>query len=169
MASEPIFYNEDTGKVSNNINDVIDYNNLEFDPEGFNNYLEFGYSVFGQTPVKGVKYLRYSSKLLWEDNNITIEYLDDPVENWVKDQSSEYDVLQLLRSKIQTWESQVTGDIIIPTSGGYDSRLLNTMIKDKTRIRSFSYGLSRNQSTSYEVVYAKKWLIDLIQNGRKLS
>jgi hypothetical protein len=45
LASQPVFYNERTGKASHNINDVIDYTNLEFDREGFNNYVDFGYSV----------------------------------------------------------------------------------------------------------------------------
>ena len=60
LNTKPVFYNEKTKKVSYNINDVIDYANLEFDPEGLGNYLDFGYSVLGHTPVKGVKFLRWS-------------------------------------------------------------------------------------------------------------
>ena len=44
---------------------------------------------------------------------------------------TETDVLDMIESKIQTWESQVSGNIIIPSSGGYDSRLLNCMVKEK--------------------------------------
>jgi len=157
LASNPIFYNEKLGKVSLNINDVIDFRNLEFHPEGFNNYLDFGYSILEQTPIKNVKFLRYSSKLIIEDNGkIRIEYLKDPVEKWWNYRLSEDEVIDLIRERVQEWESSVTGDIIIPTSGGYDSRLLNFLIKDKSRIRSFSYGISKNQSKSFEVVYAKK-------------
>ena len=56
LASNPIFYNEKLGKVSLNINDVIDFRNLEFHPEEFNNYLDFGYSILEQTPIKNVKF-----------------------------------------------------------------------------------------------------------------
>ena len=42
----PVFYNTKTLDISHNIKDVIDYCDLELDPEGFNNYLDFGYSVF---------------------------------------------------------------------------------------------------------------------------
>ncbi|HEU4859385.1 MAG TPA: hypothetical protein VFT15_06105, partial [Chitinophagaceae bacterium] len=49
LASNTIFYNEKTRHVSHNINNVIDFRNLEFDAEGLNNYLDFGYCVFEQT------------------------------------------------------------------------------------------------------------------------
>lgn len=157
LASRPVFYHDRTGKVSHNVNDVIDFANLEFDPEGFNNYLDFGYSVFEQTPVKHVKFLRHSSRL-WKDEQdaLRIEYLEDPVEQWLDYRLSEADVIDLIRERVQTWERSVDGEIIIPTSGGYDSRLLNWCIQDKSRIRSFTYGISEDQAESYEVVYARK-------------
>jgi len=157
LSSKPVFYNDLTGKVSYNVNDVIDYTNLEFDPEGLNNYLDFGYSVFEQTPVKHVKFLRHSSRLMVNDNGrIEIECLDDPLEKWIGKTSHEHDILQLLSTTVRCWEKSVEGEIILPTSGGYDSRLLNFFIDDKSRIRSFTYGLSDNQAESFEVVYARK-------------
>jgi len=157
LASRPIFYNEKTGKVSENINNVIDFRNMEFHSEGFYNYLAVGFSILEQTPIKNVKFLRHSSRLSVDDSgNINIQYLDDPVEKYIGKSSNENNVLELIRSKVQEWEAFVDGEIIIPTSGGYDSRLLNLMIKDKIRIRSFTYGISYNQSKSFEVVYAKK-------------
>jgi len=157
LASRPLFYNVSTGKVSGNINDVIDYANLEIHPEGFNNYLNFGYSILEQTPVKEVKFLRHSSRLIvHDDGRLEVEYLEDPVIQWMGKVSREDDVLHELQASIQKWEKSVEGDIIIPTSGGYDSRLLNFFIKDKSRIRSFTYGLSENQAESFEVVGARR-------------
>jgi len=156
IASRTVFYHEKTGKVSQNINDVIDYANLEIDPEGFNNYLDFGYSILEQTPVKYVKFLRYSSRLLIDDKGIlSVEYLDDPADTWLDRIYSEEEIFDLIQSKIRAWEHTVEGEIIIPTSGGYDSRLLNSMIEEKSRIRSFTYGISEDQSESFEVVYAR--------------
>jgi hypothetical protein len=157
LASQPVFYNEKTGQASHNINDVIDYANLEFHPEGFNNYLDFGYSVLEQTPIKQVKFLRYSSRL-WIDEKgvLSVEYLDDPVEQWLDHRLFEEDVIDLIRDRVRKWEHSVQGEIIIPTSGGYDSRLLNWCVEDKSRVRSFTYGISDNQAESYEVVYARK-------------
>ncbi|NEO52982.1 MAG: FkbM family methyltransferase [Okeania sp. SIO3B5] len=149
LASRPVFYNEKNGKVSYNINDVIDFTNFEFHPEGLNNYLDFGYSVLEQTPIKDVKFLRHSSRLTVDnDGCIEIEHLEDVVDKWIGKTSHEDDVLHLLHTAIRNWERSVEGEIIIPTSGGYDSRILNYFIEDKSRIRAFSYGI--------EAVYAKK-------------
>lgn len=157
LASNPVFYNEKTGKVSHNVNDVIDFDNIELDPEGFNNYLDFGYSVFEQTPVKYVKFLRHSSRLIKDESGkLKVEYFDDPAEKWAGRITKENEVWEMIEAAVQSWEKQMDGEIIIPTSGGFDSRLLNLFIKDKTRIRSFTYGVCNPQNESYEVVHAKK-------------
>src|SRR5215510_11059024 len=98
LASRPVFYNEKNGTASHNINDVIDYRNLELDPEGFSNYLDFGYSVLGQTPVKHVKLLRHSSRLLIDENGtVKTEYLADPVNEWLDYKISEDDAFDLIK------------------------------------------------------------------------
>jgi hypothetical protein len=157
LGSAPLFYNVKTRKVSHNINDVIEFADLDIDPEGFNNYLDFGYSILEQTPVKHVKFLRHSARLSFDNNGkINVEYLADPADRWLGRHFSESDILNSLQSRIRNWEHSCTGEIIIPTSGGYDTRLLNLMIEDKSRIRAFSYGISEKQSDSFEVVYAKR-------------
>ncbi len=157
LASNPVFYNEKTGRASRNINDVIDWTRLELHPEGVNNYLDFGYSILEQTPVRDVRFLRHSSRL-WvdEEGGLSAEYLDDPVERWMDYRLSEEDIFDLIRERVRKWEHSVQGEIVIPTSSGYDSRLLNWSVEDKSRIRSFSYGISDNQSRSDEVVYARR-------------
>lgn len=158
LASSPIFYNTATGKVSQNINDVIDFDSFEWHPEGLYNYIDFGYSVLEQTPLKNIKFLRHSSSLSKHPGTgeLTVNYHEDPAKKFIGRESHEDDILDLLEKKVQAWEDSVEGEIVLPTSGGYDSRLLNLMIKDKSRIRSFTYGLSQQQKESYEVVHAKK-------------
>ncbi len=158
LNTDPVYYNEATGAVSTNVNDVIDFANLEFDPEGFNGFLDRGYSAFGLTPVRHVKFLPPSSRLIGpDDGRLTIEStLDDQqLADRVEDRSSESEVLEMLRALVQRWESSVEGDIVIPTSGGYDSRLLNLMIGDKSRVRSFTFGVSERQWDSTEVTRAR--------------
>lgn len=159
LASKPVFYNEKTLKISHNINDVIDYSDIEFHPEGFNNYLDFGYSVFQQTPLKNIKFLRHSSEIWVENNKLKIVEKPDPVIKWFKDNpgyKDEEEVLELIKQKVRDWEKNTEGDIIIPISGGYDSRLLAYFIKDKSHLKAFTYGVSNKQEDSYEVVNAKE-------------
>jgi hypothetical protein len=160
LASRPIFYNTKTLKVSSNINDVIDFDNIELHPDGFNNYLDFGYSVFEQTPLKNVKFMRWSSILrIYDDNTYEIEYLPDPADEWFGKTTNENDVIELIRGKIENWVKSINGEIVLPLSGGFDSRLLASMIKDTGGgggIHCFTYGLSPEQSKSFEVLNAKK-------------
>ena len=157
LASSPVFYNEKSGEVSHNVNDVIDFGNFEFHPEGFNNYLDYGFSVFEQTPIKYVKYLRYSSRLVKDESGaLKLEYLDDPAEQLIGRVSQEKDVWEQLEASVRAWENEVAGEIIVPTSGGYDSRVLNYFVEDKERIKAFTFWMSDPQSASYEVVTAQK-------------
>src|SRR5262245_20190262 len=99
--------------------------------------------------------LRHSSRLVIDENGkLKTEYLADPVDEWLDYKISEDDVIDLIKARVRAWEARVDGEIVIPTSGGYDSRLLSWCIEDKSRIRSFTYGISDNQTKSHEVVYA---------------
>lgn len=156
LGSHPVFYNENTGAVSHSINDVIDPGKCEFDGEGLRNYLDFGYSVLERTPVKGVRFLGHSSRLLrGDDGRLSVERLADPVDPLLSIRTTEAEVIELLRAKVREWENSFSGPIILPTSGGYDSRLLNLLVTDRSRVRSFTYGLSDQQEASFEVVHAR--------------
>lgn len=157
LASKPVFYNEKTGQASYNIEEIIDYSNLEFDPEGFNNYLEFGYSVFGQTPIKNIKFLEPSTRFVPEGpGKFRLEKSTDQIDERRKQTTAEEDLLGLIRQKISRWEAKQTGKIILPLSGGYDSRLLAQMTVDKSRLRAFTFGVSPDQTRSCEVVGARE-------------
>lgn len=156
LGSRPVFYNERTKRVSENLNDVVDFANLEFHPAGLRNFLRFGYSVFQQTPVRDVKFLPPATRVqVWPGERLELVALADPVEDGLGGVSDERDVLARLEHVVHQWEQQVGGDIVLPTSGGYDSRLLNLLVRDRRRIRSFSFGLSSRQQISHEVVYAR--------------
>lgn len=160
LASTSVFYNEKTKKVSYNINDVIDWDNFSIDTEGLYYYVLFGYSIFGRTPVKDVFFLPPTSHIeVDKNNNLIVHRREDTVLDVLNNglNFTETDVLDMIESKIQTWESQVSGNIIIPSSGGYDSRLLNCMVKEKERIKAFSYGTAPIQSQSFECVRAKEY------------
>lgn len=157
LGSTPYFYNEKTGRSGHCINDVIDFGDVELDPDGLAGYLDFGYSVFGHTPIKGVRFLEHSSQLLQHpDGRFEVLRLEDPVPALLGRRSNESDVLGKIEERVRGWEARVEGRIIVPTSGGFDSRLLTSMIRDKSRIDAFTYGISPRQEESSEVVYARR-------------
>ena len=156
LGSTPVFYNEKEMVIS-----TLSLKTLrkkEIHPEGLSNFVEFGYSVMEQTPFRDVKFMRYFSKLVINQQGITIVYKEDPAlnEEIFNKTEDETIVFEKIKNYINDVEDITKDEIILPTSGGYDSRLLNLCINDKSRIRAFTYGISDNQSESSEVVHAKK-------------
>lgn len=159
LASKPMFFSRKTGIYSTKINEVLaGCENLSIHSEGLYNYLDFGYSVFGQTPVKEVEFMPPYADLVQEENGtLHVEQHPDPVEQWLDYRLCEMDIIDLVRSKVNAWEDSLPADqeIILPLSGGFDSRLLLWCIRDKSRIRAFTYGLADKQEDSTEVVHGK--------------
>lgn len=155
LGSIPVFYNAKEKIVSTISHFCI--KDKKVHSEGLANFCEFGYSVFEQTIFTDVKFMRYYSKLIVSDS-VKVEYKADPVleSAFLEKKFDENEVIDLMQKYISDIESKIDGDIVIPTSGGFDSRMLNYLVRDKKRIRSFTYGVSGDQSQSHEVVYAKK-------------
>ena len=159
LASSPYFYNLSSNFTSSRIWEVIpSTDSLFFHPEGLYNFLDFGYSVLGQTPLMNIRFLEHSSRL-WklENGTLEVESIGEPFDQYEKYCLSESDVIELIRDRVQTWEKSLPADveIILPLSGGFDSRLLLWCLNDRSRIRAYTYGVSKNQSDSIEVVHAR--------------
>lgn len=152
---ETIFYNLKNNRYSTSIDEVIDYGNLEIDMEGLSAYLDYGYSVFGYTPVKHVRYLLSNEVLHAENGKLYIRKEDDRVAKRIGIRSHEDDVLSKISGSINHWAAGFSEDVLIPTSGGFDSRLMNVLLQDKQRIHAYTYGTSFNQHMSRETVYAQ--------------
>lgn len=155
LGSIPVFYNTRTRAVSTLINKIIEPQDMQIHPEGLANYLDFGFCVFEQTQLKNIKFMRYLSELVITGNRIKIVYRKDDLISHLDSETTPKNAIGSISDYVSMVEKKVTGPIIIPTSGGFDSRVLNIMIKDKKRIRSFSYGISKRQFDSIEVVKAK--------------
>lgn len=151
-----VFYHEKTGQYGHNINEVIDYSNLELDPVGLAAYLDYGYCVFAHTPIKHVKFLLPHQSLKLINGQVLVEDSADKTLDLFDRPTHEDDVMALIERDVNDWASTFDTDILIPTSGGFDSRLLNIILKDKQRIRAYTYGTSHDQSASREVVYAQQ-------------
>lgn len=149
----PVFYNKKTLRVGKSMSEVIS-DQWEFHPEGVRNYLTYGYAVFGQTPVDNVCFLPPSTRLTIDRKKGTyqLQSINDDVQERLQDTTSEHDVITLLRDRIHRAEMSWSGAVIIPTSGGFDSRLLHALIQNKKNVHAYTYGISTNQSSSFEVV-----------------
>lgn len=157
LASKNIFYNTRTNLISDNINDLIDFGHIEFHREGLRNYLDYGYSVYGQTPINEIRFLSPNTKI-WIDEKglLQMETLPDPFEKALNHQSTPEDVEEYFHELINRWAEGSEKSIIVPTSGGFDSRFIDCMIEKKEHVHAYTYGISQRQSESMEAVYARK-------------
>lgn len=155
LASRNIFYNTRTKQISDDINELIEPEYIEFHPEGLRNYLDYGYSVFGQTPLKDIKFLLANSTIEKRGKELIIEKRSDPFEKFIGIKSNVSDTLDLMKETINSWEKN-TENVIIPLSGGFDSRIIANMLNNRENVRAYTYGISEKQKESMEVVYAKK-------------
>lgn len=160
LNTKPVFYNEKTGAISHNMNEVIDYSNFAFNPDGLRNYLKFGYTVYGQTMVENVKSLDWCSQITKDANGtLKITHLDDIAHRlWNPGMTNGSQVFEKIIESTREWANAVSTDskIVLPLSGGLDSRLLAYSVKNIENVKSYSYGLSADQSISFEVVKAKQ-------------
>ncbi len=157
LGSIPVFYNSSDSIVSTNSLMTLG-KHFEISNEGIVDYFDFGFSVLEQTFVRNVKFLRYFSRITLDSEGISVSYKEDPVRVRMSElnvASDEKEVLESIRKYLQVVVSSNNHTIIVPTSGGYDSRLINAMIEPKDRVRAFTYGQSKPQSDSYEVTNAK--------------
>lgn len=158
LGTRPFFYNERTGAASHDIHAVIDLADLEFDPEGFNDYLDFGFSVFGRTPVRDVRLLPPCARL-WRgaDGRLRVERLADPAAEWYDRRSDVDEVVDLARERVAA-ALDAAGTVVLPTSGGFDSRFLHLLVpaEERGRLRAFTYGTTDQPQCSSEAVKARE-------------
>ncbi len=155
LGAIPVFYNANARIASTRMADVL--LNRTLHPEGLSHFFRFGYSVLTQTPFAEGQFMRYASILRISPRKIVATPKVDPVFDRLADTrpTKATEVLGRLRKYVRTVESVVPGHIVVPTSGGFDSRLLNAWVEDRARIRAFTYGISRTQSVSFEVSKAR--------------
>lgn len=155
IGSKVYFFNTKTSKIGTSIYDVIDYSNFRIDPEGFKNYLEYGYSVFGHTIIEDVGFLLPNEGVKINDvGQLEFYKCKDSVIEDIHNHSTVDDTLNYMEYVIK----KITDvNIVLPLSGGYDSRLIAYFIEKKQNVHSFTYGISKVPSESYEVKNAE-WI-----------
>lgn len=161
LGTNLVFYNLRTKSWSPNITKVIDQTNLRFCKEGLLNYLQNGFVMFGLTPVEDVFYTLPNTTLTFnESGNFHLINNPDPLLPLIDGgPSSAYELECLLENWFNDFNKDVCqsgANVILPLSGGLDSRMLASYLKGKKYVHTFTYGISMNQKRSYEVGLAKK-------------
>ena len=143
--AKPTFFNKKSGAQSALMDDVIDWNNAEIDREGLYYYLRNGYSSFGKTFVKDVVFSRpwsdEADSASLADYNQFIEQLNGTTK---------------VKSVLEKIEHSIADDIIsankilLPMSGGLDSRTLAILTPRKQNVSAYSYNLVQPAERCHE-------------------
>jgi len=154
IRSHPLFY----GVVENNfyISDEADWvrkqvNDMEMDPIARDEFQLTGYVTGRDTLFPNVKQLQAGESLLIKDGVLSLDryYLfthTEPKEYNEENLSKEF--LRVSRESIQRLVNYAKGrQIVIPLSGGYDSRFIASLLKESgyENILCFTYGRQGNK------------------------
>lgn len=158
LGSIPVYYNSKEKIISTLSTKCL--KDKTFSENGRSNYFEFGYAVFGQTAFEDVKFMEAYSSLKMSAQTFGYETKKDIYAEQILNENSEYQdfntVVEAHKNYMLQIENQYNFPKIIPTSGGFDSRLLNLWTANKAAVFSYTYGISKRQAESQEVVYAQK-------------
>lgn len=143
--AKPIFYNVKTGAKSYLMDEVIDWNDAKIDLEGLYYYLRNGYSCFGKTFVKNVCFSRpWSRELDGRSADDFYTFLEK-----ITGSSTIDTALDSIQSSILQ-DTRHYQNIVLPLSGGLDSRTLAKLVEDKSNTLAFTYNLIEPESKCHE-------------------
>ncbi len=152
----PLFYNSAEAVVST-FPKVCLGSDKTIDNQGLFDYLKYGFSVFERTVFKEVRFLPFYSSLHFKGGEIITYQKEDPVKRIDEFKgATEQDIWKKFDAYCLSREQQTKGDIVIPTSAGFDSRIANYFMHDRSRVKNYTYGISANQERSFEVQQAKQ-------------
>jgi asparagine synthetase B (glutamine-hydrolysing) len=153
-----VFYNPISGKWGRGLNEVVDFKCLQFSDEGLQYYLNNGFMMYGLTPLKDIYYTLPNTSLV-TNNSGNLQVIDhlDPLIHMIQDESTVEELLQLLNDWFVKFDQEISTSrkqVILPLSGGLDSRMLASFLQNKEYVSAYTYGISLNQKNSYEVKLA---------------
>jgi len=154
----PVYFNR-TDRIISTFPEVCPGKDPQIDEEGLYLFLKYGFSALGTTPFANVATLRYYSALHFGAGKLEVKEKEDPALSVDLSQpADEEEIWNLLHRDIENVLDNTSGVVVSPLSGGYDSRIINALVPErhKSRIKTYSYGLSPNQTKSFEARIAHK-------------
>ncbi|MEA2018028.1 MAG: asparagine synthetase B family protein [Campylobacterota bacterium] len=158
LRSIPLFYSQDGDYLS--ITDTIEFNSQTID-ENTPEYYEFllsGYTINESTLSKEFKQIQSSEIIMFNDNQLSRkQYFKHTHQDYLSvDYKSYYDDLNCITDNFTKRLIHSVGEktIVLPLSGGYDSRYILAALKrhNFTNVICYTYGNSK----SFEVSIAKQ-------------
>lgn len=158
LGSIPLFYNSETSVVSTIAQFCKSNSKLNF--KEVINFCEVGYSILGNTIIDNVKFMEFNSTLELSESEVKVNSkFDFALKDLMSDEfENEKSVLINISKYLNDSIMDFDGDIIVPTSGGLDSRLILSLINpgNKAQLSCYTYGVNKKQKNSFEVVYASE-------------
>lgn len=125
--------------------------------------LDFGYILYGKTLIEGVNILEYATELIIDKHTTSSnKYWDFNINENVQKRENQKELREKLSEQLSVAvEESLDGekDIIIPLSGGLDSRLILSVaskIVDKSQITTFTFGKKGTQNLEIAKEICKK-------------
>lgn len=171
LGSIPLFYNTEDKLVSTipqfcKSNSILNLKEVV-------NFCDIGFSILGNTLIENVKYLEYNSTLELSSSEVKVNSNFDYAlqELLIDDYQDEKSSLKYIGNYLNEAITDFDGDIIVPTSGGLDSRLILSLIspRKKAQINCYTYGVNKQQKNSFEVVYASEICRKLGLNWKQIK
>lgn len=160
LGNNLVFFNKDSHIVDENINKLIDLEDIKFNNAGLSSYMASGFIMWGITPFDRIQYTLPNTKLYCHNSHeLEVITTQDPFECLLDKKSSVEELLHLLEKwfkKFQVKVNEEDAQIILPLSGGLDSRMLAGFLKGNDQTQTYSYGISIRQSKSFEVFLAEE-------------
>ena len=154
LGLRPFFYDESSPDSSYSF---LEKDRRPNDPLGLELYLQNGFSVLGRTAFQGIRFRHpdFEPKPVGLDLNNAVRSFPSLASS---EKLSELEIPWAIREHLNRVLSKNSNQIVLPLSGGYDSRLILWALRDqpRERIKTFSYGVSSPQKSSREVVVAKE-------------
>jgi asparagine synthetase B (glutamine-hydrolysing) len=149
------FYDTTTGRATHRVQDLLEGGDRDWSPEGIRDYLDFGVSMFGFTPFRGIRFLLPCQRLVRSQDSWTIEDRPDPLDSIEDFRMTEEELWERLQARVRAAVSGAR-TVCLPLSGGLDSRVLAALLRGHERAQAFTYGVSPRQDDSYEVAHARE-------------
>lgn len=156
LGLNPIFHDTVTNRASTRILDLIAGRPCEIDPTGLQNYLDFGYSIPGSSPIQGIALLPANTRIeSWDEADPKSEA--DCLLPLLQSESQPNQLIEYTSFIFHTISECTTNDhVVLPLSGGLDSRLCALHLNNLNNIEAVTYGSSHPQQLSTEVLRAKE-------------